>query len=162
LDGGLDGGAEAVGSREVGRLGAEEGARDVPAGLAAGEALNGLGHERKADGVGRDVHFGQMLRRDEGDAAGLGAQVGGIDEKDARAAGRDDGNEETFGDGLDVEEPQGGARFEGGDDGGTEGVVAAKGVSDADDGEGRRQGSAQGGGEPSGGVAEIEGGLGHF
>jgi len=160
----------------------------VPAGFAAGETLNGLGHEGEADGVGRDVHLGQVLRRDEGDATGGGAQVGGIDEKDARAAGRDDGNEETFGDGLDVEEAEGGARFECGDDGGTEGVVAAKGVSDADDGEGRpgfalrgfrlrsgapelrrdkspwqgRQEGAQGGGEPSGGVAEIEGGLGHF
>ena len=128
----------------------------------AGEALKGLGHEGEADGVGRDVHLGQMLRRDEGDAAGGDAQVGGIDEKDARAAGRDDGDEETFGDGLDVEEPQGGARFEGGDDGGTEGVVAAKGVSDADDGEGRLKPSAQGVGEGLGCFAEVEWGLGHF
>ena len=162
MDGGLHSRAEAVGSREVGRLGTDEGAREVAAGALAGEAPDRFGHERKADGMGRNVHLGETVGLDEGDAAGGGAQIGGVHKEDGRSAARRDGNEKTFGDGLDVEEAEGGVRFEGGDDSGTEGIVAAKGVSDADDGEGRPQGIAEGVGEGGGGVAEVEWRLGHF
>ena len=138
----------------------------------AGEGLKRFGDEGKADGMGRNVHLGEAVGPNKSDPARLRpsgfavaspglTQIGGIHKEDGRSAARRDGNEETFGNGLNVEEAEAVGGFESGNDGRAEGVVAAEGVADADDRHGRGERSAKGVGEGGGGVIESPWRSGH-
>ena len=111
--------------------------------------------------MGRNVHFGEAAGPKKRDPTRLGPEVGGIHKEDRRSAGRDNGDEKTFGDGLDVEEAEAVGGFESGNDGRAEGIVAAESVADADDRHRRGQRSAKGGGEGGGGVEESPWRSGH-